>query len=179
MEEPGGGKPLYERDPVAWFAELQEGNRTQARKRVSVQVLIHDPRDRVLLVDPSYKPDWDLPGGMAESNEPPIDAARRELAEELNLDVNLERLLCVDWVAPHGPWDDLLALVFDGGTLTPTQATTMRLNDGELTRFAFVDQTQTQSHLRDYVWRRTNAAHEAQRRSSTTYTHNGHPIFTV
>ena len=42
--------------------------------------------DRVLLVNPNYKPDWDLPGGMAEANEPPIDAARRELREELGLD---------------------------------------------------------------------------------------------
>jgi len=50
-----------------------------ARKRVSADVILRDAHGRILLVDPKYKPDWDLPGGMAEANEPPADAVRREL----------------------------------------------------------------------------------------------------
>jgi hypothetical protein len=73
--------PLYERDPEAWQAYLAEGNRTQPRKRVSADVLFRDKEGRILLVDPHYKPDWDLPGGMAEANEPPLDAARREVRD--------------------------------------------------------------------------------------------------
>ena len=73
---------------------------------------------RILLVDPTYKPDWDLPGGMSEANEPPAETVRRELNEELDLDLHVGRLLCVDWVSPHGPWDDSLMFVFDGGTLS-------------------------------------------------------------
>ena len=56
------------RDPVAWRAHLAAGNARQARKRVGADVLIRNGRGQVLLVDPSYKPDWDLPGGMAELN---------------------------------------------------------------------------------------------------------------
>src|SRR5208282_1770142 len=98
--------PLYERDPEAWNAHLAEGNAKQARKRVSADVILRDAHGRILLVDPKYKPDWDLPGGMAEANEPPADAVRRELREELGLDLHVGDLLCVDWVSPHGPWDD-------------------------------------------------------------------------
>ncbi|WP_242418342.1 NUDIX hydrolase, partial [Frankia sp. CpI1-P] len=106
------------RDRVdAEFAHLAAGNARQARKRVSADAVIRDETGRLLLVDPTYKPDWDLPGGMAEANEPPRDALRRELKEELDLDLPVGELLCVDWVSPHGPWDDLLAFVFDGGTL--------------------------------------------------------------
>jgi 8-oxo-dGTP diphosphatase len=54
---------------------------------------------------------------MAEANEPPADALCRELREELGLDLQVGDLLCVDWVSPHGPWDDLLNFIFDGGTL--------------------------------------------------------------
>jgi hypothetical protein len=38
------------------------------------------------------------------------------------LDVGLRDVLCVDWV-PHGPWDDQLSLIFDGGTLDAHHAT--------------------------------------------------------
>jgi 8-oxo-dGTP pyrophosphatase MutT (NUDIX family) len=84
MTEPDP-RPLYERDPDAYRAHLAEGNAKQARKRVGVDALILDHDGRILLVDPTYKPNWDLPGGMAETNEPPLDALRRELAEELGL----------------------------------------------------------------------------------------------
>ena len=70
--------PLYERDPGAWEAYLAEGNARQARKRVGADVILRDGAGRLLLVDPRYKPDWDLPGGMAEANEAPHEAARRE-----------------------------------------------------------------------------------------------------
>jgi hypothetical protein len=39
------------------------------------------------------------------------------------LDITLRGLLVVDWVAaPHGPWDDQIAFIFDGGTLDAHQA---------------------------------------------------------
>ncbi|WP_262379938.1 NUDIX domain-containing protein [Nonomuraea sp. PA05] len=100
--------PLYERDPEAWNAYLAEGNARQARKRVGTDALIRDEHGRVLLVDPVYKPDWDLPGGMAENNEPPAAAARREVKEELGLDLEIRSALVVDWVPPHGPPGRLL-----------------------------------------------------------------------
>src|SRR3954454_13088814 len=124
-------KQLYERDPEAWNAYLAEGNARQPRKRVAADVIVRDQHGRVLLVNPTYKPDWDLPGGMAEANEPPEDAVRRELIEELDLAVVLRGLLVVDWVAPHGPWDDQIAFVFDGGTLDQDQADRLRPRDDE------------------------------------------------
>ncbi|GGK55880.1 hypothetical protein GCM10010094_15370 [Streptomyces flaveus] len=74
-------------DPEAWNAYLAEGNAKQARKRVAVDVLLRDPAGRVLLVNPTYKPDWDMPGGMAEGSEPPERTVERELMEELGLRV--------------------------------------------------------------------------------------------
>ncbi len=102
---------LYETDPETWYAHLAEGNARQPRKRVAADVIIRNQAGRLLLVNPNYKPDWDLPGGMAEANESPIDAARREIREELGLDLTIRTLLCIDWVPPHGPWDDTLVFV--------------------------------------------------------------------
>ena len=116
--------PLYERDPVAWQAYLAEGNAAQPRKRVGADVLIRDRQGRILLVQPKYKPDWDLPGGIGEANEPPAETVHRELKEELGLDLHAGQLLCLDWVVPHGPWDDSLVPIFDGGSLRKTRLPT-------------------------------------------------------
>ncbi|MFF3669849.1 NUDIX domain-containing protein [Microtetraspora malaysiensis] len=153
--------PLYERDPVAWNAYLAEGNAKQARKRVGADVLIRDEQGRILLVDPKYKPDWDLPGGMAEANEAPAAAARREIKEELGLDIEIGRLLVVDWVSPHGPWDDSLMFVFDGGTLSGEGIAKISLAEDELAGFGFHNGHQAAHLLRPYVWRRTRAAVKA------------------
>ena len=56
---PDDSSPLYDRDPAAWEAHLAEGNVKQPRKRVSADVIIRDRFDRLLLVDPKYKPDWE------------------------------------------------------------------------------------------------------------------------
>lgn len=171
-----GERPLYARDPEAWNRHLAEGNARQPRKRISADALVRDTAGRLLLVDPKYKPDWDVPGGMAEANEPPHETVRRELREELGLDIHPGALLCVDWVAPHGPWDDLLAFVFDGGVLTEDQKAAIRLRDDELASFAFCTEQEAQRRLRPYVWRRTTAALAASRSGIAEYLREGSRI---
>lgn len=169
--------PLYKRDPEAWQKHLAEGNAKQPRKRVGADAILQDEHGRILLVDPRYKPDWDLPGGMAEANEPPLNAVRRELKEELGHNIRTEdvTLLCVDWVSPHGPWDDSLMFIFSAGTLSTQQAFALHLADGELAAYEFCTPTQAAQRLRPYVWRRVDAALQALKSRCTTYLHDGHP----
>lgn len=158
-------------DPDAWNAYLAEGNAKQARKRVAADVLLRDPAGRVLLVNPTYKPGWDLPGGMAEANEPPDEAVRRELREELGQDVALLGLLVVDWVAPHGPWDDQIAFIFDGGTLD--RVGDLRPHDQELSEARFVPLDQARELVRERMRRRLDAAVAALGQGRPVYLHDG------
>jgi len=167
--------PLYVRNPEAWNAHLAEGNAKQARKRVGADMILRDGHGRILLVDPKYKPDWDLPGGMAEVNEPPHEAVRRELKEELGLDLDVGDLLCVDWVSSHGPWDDSLMFIFDGGIVTPEQIANVRLLDGELAEFRFCTEEEIPRLLRSSLWRRAQAAFDALRTGHARYLQDAHP----
>jgi 8-oxo-dGTP diphosphatase len=76
-----------------------------ARKRMAAGALFRDKDGLVLLVDPTYKPTWVLPGGPSRK-ESPQAACRREVAEELGLDRVPGRVLVVDWVPPRPerPW---------------------------------------------------------------------------
>lgn len=163
-------------DTDAWNAYLSEGNAKQARKRVAADVLLRDSSGRVLLVNPTYKPGWDLPGGMAEANEPPEETVCRELMEELGLRVTLLGLLVVDWVAPHGPWDDQLSFVFNGGVLEEDKADRLRPRDDELSEAAFVTTAEAVGRLQNRVRRRFEQAMKALDAERPLYLRDGVPV---
>ena len=63
----------------------------------SAGALIRDPSGRLLILKPTYKSGWTLPGGVMEADgETPWDACRREVREETGLTVSAGRLVCVD-----------------------------------------------------------------------------------
>jgi 8-oxo-dGTP pyrophosphatase MutT (NUDIX family) len=157
------------------FAWLAEGNATQARKRVATKALIADDPGRILLVNPVYKDYWDLPGGMAEANEPPTQALQREIREELGLSLGIGRLLVLDWVAPHGPWDDQLIFLFDGGTLTHEQETTLTITDEEISEYRFFPIADAIQHLRPDIAQQLTNAIRAQQTGHIHYAETPQP----
>lgn len=52
-----------------------------ARKRMAAGVLFLDSEDRVLLVEPSYKPNREILGGAVEPDESPWATAVREMGK--------------------------------------------------------------------------------------------------
>ena len=105
-----------------------------ATPRVAAGVLFRDAQGQILLVKPTYKEGWDIPGGYVEPGESPRAAARREVREELGIDVEVGRLLLVDW-APHPDEGDKLLFVFEGGSIATDQ---IELERGELGDASFV-----------------------------------------
>lgn len=62
---------------------------TQSRFTVTVGAVILDPQNRVLLLEHRFRPGngWGVPGGFINPEEQPEDAIRRELREEIGLEV--------------------------------------------------------------------------------------------
>lgn len=89
----------------------------QPRRADAAGVLLRDQLGRVLLVKSPYKRHWDLPGGMVESSESAVQAAFREVTEELGLVLTDLRLLVADCLhaTPRRPYG--VRWVFDGGVI--------------------------------------------------------------
>jgi 8-oxo-dGTP pyrophosphatase MutT (NUDIX family)/predicted kinase len=106
---------------------------------VAAGVLLFDEDDRVLLVDPTYKPGWEFPGGIVEPGESPARAGVREVVEELGvLPEQPLRLLVVDWEPPRPPGYGGVRMLFDGGRLGAERAGEVLLPADELRDWRFV-----------------------------------------
>lgn len=146
----------------------------RSRTYVAAGVLFFDEMGRVLLVQPTYKDHWDIPGGYVESGETPAQAAAREVREELDIHALVGPLLVVDW-APHPNEGDKLLFIFDGGTLTVAQLEGIRLQADELASYAFRDPTEAVTLLIPRLGRRVAAAIDAHHAGRTTYLEYGEP----
>jgi ADP-ribose pyrophosphatase YjhB (NUDIX family) len=121
--------------------------------------LFRDAEGRVLLVEPNYREGWALPGGTVESDdgETPRQGARRETAEEIGLDVELGRLLAVDWV--HGTArPPIVAYLYDGGVLGEDDLKAIRLQEEELLSWRLVPREELTAHLPGALGRRVLTA---------------------
>jgi 8-oxo-dGTP diphosphatase len=123
---------------------VSANQRPSAAPKVAAGVIFVDEKDRIMLVRPTYKPYWDIPGGYVEQGETPLQACHRELAEELSLQVPISTLLSVDW-APHPEEGDKVLFIFDGGILTADQLSGIAFRDGEIQEFAFVDESELEA----------------------------------
>lgn len=132
---------------------------TLPRRRLGAAALIRDQAGRVLLVEPTYRPDWLLPGGTVEADESPSAACRREVLEELGLDRPIGRLLVINSHRPEPPADPHGSLQFgyDGGVLTEAEIAAIRLPADELRSYAFVEVDRIGDHVGPRSRRRVEA----------------------
>ncbi len=131
--------------------------------------LFLDEAGRVLLVEPTYKPHWEIPGGAIEQGETPSEACRREVEEELGLVREPGRLLVADWAPRDG--DDRVLFIFDGGTLTTRDH--IRLQREELRSYEFVAPEQAGRRLIPRLARRLAEALRAKESGDTRYLEHG------
>jgi 8-oxo-dGTP pyrophosphatase MutT (NUDIX family) len=149
-------------EPEVWYAQLPSFHAAAAA------LITATGTDDVLLVKPSYRDGWSLPGGYVEAAEFPHDACARELHEELGLTVKPGALLVVDWAPPEGKRPRaIISLTFDCGDL-PADAT-ITLAEGELDAWAFLPSAEAAARLPANVAPRISAALRARAGGETAY----------
>ncbi|MEY9842111.1 NUDIX domain-containing protein [Streptacidiphilus sp. EB103A] len=148
----------------------------------SSAVLFTDPHGRVLLLEPTYRPSWVLPGGGNEMGEHPDQAASREIREELGLERTFTRMLVMDTVPPNTPeanprwaFPGATHTVWDGGELSERQIADLRMSH-ESVAARLLEPADLPDRMTPGEARRTMAALRARIDCTTAVLRDGHPL---
>ena len=128
----------------------------------SAGALLYDDTGRLLIVNPTYKAHWTIPGGVMEADgETPWEACRREVLEEVGLSVETGRLVAVDFLRPKPSKPGGMRFLFDCGVLDEAQAARIVLQEDELSEFRFAEPGKALDLLSGPLRRRVGAALKA------------------
>ena len=144
------------------------------RVPASAGALIFDEHGRLLILKPSYKKGWTIPGGQIEADgESPWAACQREAREECGLEVSHGRLVCVDYRPPKPTRSGGVRFLFDCGAFTDRQLNAITLQDGEIVAYRLATLAEALTLLSGPLRRRVSASAGTER---CLYLENGRPV---
>ena len=141
---------------------------------VSAGALIFDSTGRLLILKPTYKEGWTIPGGVMEADgETPWDACRREVREECGIDVRAGRLACTDFRPARPGRPGGIRYLFDCGRADDAALAAITLQPAEIAEYRLASLDTALTLLRPAIRRRVRAA---TRRRRFVYLENGRPV---
>ena len=140
---------------------------------VSAGALLFDRAGRLLILRPTYKSGWTIPGGVMEADgETPWDACRREVREETGIEVHQGRLACMDFRRPRPGKPGGVRFLFDCGQVSAKALSNIVLQAEEISQYRLAALPDALDLLRKPIRRRVRAA---TRHKRVRYLENGRP----
>jgi 8-oxo-dGTP diphosphatase len=139
----------------------------------SAGALVRARKGRLLILKPTYKGGWTIPGGVVEIGESPWEACRRETKEECGLDVTAGRLVCVDFLRPRPGRPGGMRFLFDCGVFDDAVLGTVVVQPAEIADCRVLPVETALPLLSGPVRRRVGAAVKSKR---VRYLEDGRPV---
>jgi 8-oxo-dGTP diphosphatase len=144
---------------------------------VSAGAMIFDGRGRLLILRPTYKSGWTIPGGVMEADgESPWQACRREVREETGLEVCSGRLAGMDFRRPKNGSQGGIRFLFDCGAVDDDRLAAIVLQAEEISEYRLAALRDAFPLLRGPIRRRVRAACSVRR---AVYLEQGHRVAEV
>jgi len=141
---------------------------------VSAGALIFDRSGRLLILKPTYKSGWTIPGGVMEADgESPWEACRREVREETGIEVARGRLAAVDFRRQRPDRPGGVRFLFDCGKVSHQALAGLVLQPEEISESRLAPLADALVLLRGPIRRRVRAATRGRR---LVYLEDGRPV---
>ena len=109
------------------------------KKRMGAGALIQNEKKEILIVKPSYRDHWSLPGGVVDENESPKAACIREVSEEVGLALKEVIFLGVAYYKNgHDNKGEALQFMFFGGMLDEHLIEKIKVDGKEIVEYKFL-----------------------------------------
>jgi 8-oxo-dGTP diphosphatase len=143
----------------------------------SAGALIYDRAGRLLILKPTYKSGWTIPGGVMEADgESPWEACQREVREETGLEVSRGRLAAMDFRRPRKGRPGGIRFLFDCGQLSDQALAGLKLQAEEISESRLVPLPDALALLRGPIRRRVRAATQGRGLRALVYLEDGRPV---
>ena len=127
-----------------WLASLD-------RRFSSAAVLIENEQGELLIVKSDYKDHWSLPGGIVDPGESPLEAAVREVEEEVGIKIDPENLQLAMVASRHS--DEFLTNQFVFFTqLENNVLSEIKLQESEIVSSKFISKSEVDSNDGSLLW---------------------------
>jgi ADP-ribose pyrophosphatase YjhB (NUDIX family) len=141
---------------------------------VSAGALIFDRAGRLLILKPTYKTGWTIPGGVMEAGgETPWDACRREVREECGIQLHTGRLACTDYRPGRPGHPGGIRFLFDCGQVGDAALAAITLQAEEIAEYRLAPRDDALKLLRPAIRRRVSAV---SRLPGFLYLEDGRPV---
>ena len=141
---------------------------------VSAGALVFDGAGRLLILKPTYKSGWTIPGGVMEADgETPWEACRREVREECGIEVRRGRLACMDFRRPKPGRAGGVRFLFDCGQIDDETLAGIVMQPEEVSEYRLAAVSDALELLRGPIRRRVRAA---VGRKGLVYLEDGRPV---
>jgi 8-oxo-dGTP diphosphatase len=139
----------------------------------SAGALIFDHAGQLLILKPTYKTGWTIPGGVMEADgESPWEACQREVREECGIEVHRGRLAVMDFRRPRPGRTGGIRFLFDCGRVGAKALATIALQPEEISEYRLAAIRDALGLLRGPISRRVRAAVGSRR---LVYLEDGRP----
>lgn len=147
------------------------------KKRMAVGAIFLNDTSEILIVKPTYKERWSIPGGVVDENESLLDACIREIREELDLSITKFTLLGVDYISPqiseYTNRSENIQFIFHGGILREKEIEKIKIPKEELSEFMFKKEEDAVALLGKNLSKRIPPCIEALKIGTAVYLENG------
>jgi 8-oxo-dGTP diphosphatase len=140
----------------------------------SAGALLFDRHGRLLILKPTYKSGWTIPGGVMEADgETPWEACRREVREECGIELRSGRLLCMDYRRPRPGNPGGIRFLFHCGMIADISLAAIVAQPEEISEHRFVSVPRALQLLRGPIRRRVRIALGGR---GLVYLEDGRPV---